>query len=209
MKIGIVGATGKQGTLLLLEAYKRGHEVTALIRNQAKLAYEVPYIEKELYDLTENEVANFDVIIDAFNAPTIMPQLHQTSLRHLTKILKHSDARLFVVGGAGSLATDSSRTIQLYETPDFPSDFYPVAKSMALALDELKKSQHTTWTYISPAADFSVEGDLTKNYQLSNDVLTLNSQGKSYISYADYALGFMDVIEKGGYENTHLSLVSN
>ena len=37
MNIGIIGATGKLGTKVLDEAQQRGHEVTAIVRNAAKL----------------------------------------------------------------------------------------------------------------------------------------------------------------------------
>lgn len=208
MKIGIVGATGKQGNLLLLEAYRRGHQVTALIRNQEKLTHEVPFIEKELYGLTAKEVEHFDVIISAFNAPTHMPQLHQTALRHLTKILNHSDTRLYVVGGAGSLWTDSAKEERLFETTDFPEDFFATASSMAQSLQELIESKATNWTYVSPAIDFDVTGELTSDYILADDILTYNEQNKSHISYKDYAKAMLDIIESKKYLNEHLSVLS-
>ena len=37
MKIGIIGASGKVGSLVLKEAKDRGHEVTAIVRNASKL----------------------------------------------------------------------------------------------------------------------------------------------------------------------------
>lgn len=33
MKIGIIGASGKVGQLVLKEALDRGHQVTAIVRN--------------------------------------------------------------------------------------------------------------------------------------------------------------------------------
>ena len=33
MKIGIIGASGKVGKLVLEESIERGHEVTAIVRN--------------------------------------------------------------------------------------------------------------------------------------------------------------------------------
>ena len=48
MKIGIIGATGKAGNLILKEALKRGHEVTAIVRNSQKVENpDVPVFEKE------------------------------------------------------------------------------------------------------------------------------------------------------------------
>ncbi len=40
MKIGIIGATGKAGSRILKEALDRGHEVTAIVRNAAKITEE-------------------------------------------------------------------------------------------------------------------------------------------------------------------------
>lgn len=208
MKIGIIGATGKQGNLILLEAYRRGHDVTALIRDQQKLKHEVPYIEKELYALAPTELEDFDAVVDAFNAPAIMPQLHQTSLRHITKVVKDSDAKLYVVGGAGSLYTDPSKTIHLFETSDFPDSFKQTAISMNAALEELRESKGTNWVYVSPAANFDFNGPKTGVYQLASDVLTLNSKGESYISYADYAIGMLDLIENDNHNKQQVSLVS-
>ncbi len=37
MNIGIIGATGKAGQLIVQEAIKRGHNVTAIVRNAAKV----------------------------------------------------------------------------------------------------------------------------------------------------------------------------
>jgi uncharacterized protein len=37
MKIGVIGATGKAGSLIVKEAVDRGHEVIAIVRNASKL----------------------------------------------------------------------------------------------------------------------------------------------------------------------------
>ena len=36
MKIGIIGATGNAGSAIYQETVQRGHEVTAIVRNEAK-----------------------------------------------------------------------------------------------------------------------------------------------------------------------------
>ena len=49
MKVGIIGATGKVGSLVLKEAKERGHEVTAIVRDASKLRDKsVPVIEKNI-----------------------------------------------------------------------------------------------------------------------------------------------------------------
>lgn len=208
MKIGIIGATGKQGNLILEEALNRGHEVLALIRNKDKLAQDVPYIEKELYDLTTEEVESLDAVVNAFNAPPNMPQLHQSSLRHVTKILKHTPVRLYVVGGAGSLYIDDSKTTMFFEQEGFSESFKPTAENMTKSLKELERSTGTTWTYVSPSIHFDFNGPKTDHYKIGDNVISYNEEGKSYISYKDYAAAMLDIIESGKYKNEHISVYS-
>lgn len=77
MKIGIIGASGKVGRLVLKEAIERSHEVTAIVRDQTKLeTSNVAVIEKNILDLTQNDVKQFDVIVNAFGAPLGEEQAH-------------------------------------------------------------------------------------------------------------------------------------
>lgn len=46
MKVGIIGATGKVGRLIMNEALNENMEVTAIVRNASKLEADVPVIEK-------------------------------------------------------------------------------------------------------------------------------------------------------------------
>ena len=70
MKIGVIGATGKAGSLILKEAIDRGHEVTAIVRDASKLNdRNVSVLEKSIFDLTTDDVKQFDVVVNAFGAP--------------------------------------------------------------------------------------------------------------------------------------------
>lgn len=185
MKIGIIGATGRQGRLILEEAHAQGHEVTAIIRNPAKLAdKKVAIIERDIFDVQLEDLKGFDVIVDAFNAPAGMEEEHVTSLQSL-----------IVVGGAGSLYADPGKTIRVMETANFPEDFKPTATNMAKALSILKESK-VNWTYLSPSAYFDPNGNRTGKYAEGAETLLLNSEGESYISYADYAIALVDEIER-------------
>ena len=42
MKIGVIGATGKAGSKIVREAKLRRHEVTAIVRDRAKLTETAP-----------------------------------------------------------------------------------------------------------------------------------------------------------------------
>lgn len=208
MKIGIIGATGKQGRLILQETIERDLPVTAIVRNAARVTEAIPLLERDLFALTREELTAFDVVVDAFNASPGHEELHYDSLAHLIECLRGSDTRLIVVGGAGSLFVDEKRQQRLYELADFPKPFKPTALNMARGLSLLESLDDLVWTYISPAALFDYEGVQNGSYQVGGDLLHLNSQGESYISYKDYALALVDEIEEGAYLNQRISLVS-
>lgn len=108
MKIAVVCTNGKAGKFIVKEAVERGLDVTAIARGENKSVAQ-NYIEKDLFDLTKEDLANFDVVIDAFGtwAEETLP-LHSTSLKKLCDLLSNTNKRLLVVGGAGSLYVDKN-----------------------------------------------------------------------------------------------------
>ena len=208
MKIAVICANGKAGKLIVKEAVERGLDVTAVVRGENHtVATQV--IKKDLFDLTVSDLEGFDVIIDAFGAwtPETLPQ-HSTSLKHLCDLMSDKDARLLIVGGAGSLYINAEHTTQVMDGPDFPDIFKPLASHMDKALEELRIRNDVKWTYVSPAGDFQAEGARTGNYILGGEELTLNSKGQSVISYADYAIAMIDEAVKGKYIQQRISVVA-
>ena len=207
MKIAVLAANGKLGSLIVKEAVERGNDVTAIVREENKTVAKKS-IKKDILDLTENDLKDFDVVITAFGAWTedTLP-LHKTTLEHLSNILANKNTRLLVVGGAGSLYTDDSLKTQLFETSDFPTDYMSVATNMAKGLEVLRKRNDVKWTYISPAGDFDFEAERKGEYQLAGEVFTVNAKGKSEISYADYAIAMVDEAEKGNHINQRISVL--
>lgn len=206
MKIGVIAANGKEGRLIVKEALDRGMDVTAIVRSANKTEAK-KVMQKDIMDLTKNDLKNFDVVVDAFGVwdPAKM-NLHSVTLNHLADILSGSSTRLLVVGGAGSLYTDKTHSLKISETPDFPKEYLPVANGMGKALDELRKRNDVKWTYISPAAVFDPEGKRTGSYVLAGEEFTTNEKGESYISYADYAITLVDEAEKGNHIGERISV---
>ena len=208
MKIAVICANGKAGKRIVKEAVERGLDVTAVVREENQTAAEKT-LQKDLYDLTAEDLKDFDTIVDAFGAWTEDTlEGHSTSLRHLCDILSGTQTRLLVVGGAGSLYVNPEHTVCVSDGPDFPDIFKPLAAAMAKALGELRERKDVRWTYISPAGDFQVEGEKTGAYILGGEELTLNEKGESIISYADYAAAMVDEITKGSHIQERISVVS-
>lgn len=206
MKIGIIGASGKAGSLILKEAVSRGHKVTAIVRDASKIkSQNTEVIEKNIFDIKTEDIKNYDVIVNAFNAPFGEEHLHVEAGRILIEALKGAPkTRLIVVGGAGSLFVDETKTVRVFDTPEFPEAYLATAKNMGKNLEELQNTSGIQWTYISPAGFFDAEGQRTGTYQKGGDQLIFNSKGQSYISYADYAIAVLDEIEKPQHINKRL-----
>lgn len=100
MKVAVVCANGRVGRLVVKEAIDRGLNVTAIAKGENQTAAK-QYISKDLFNLTSEDMAAYDVVVDAFGtwAEEVLP-LHSKSLMHLCDILSGTEKRLVVVGGA-------------------------------------------------------------------------------------------------------------
>lgn len=63
-------------------------------------------------------------------------------------------------------------------------------------MDLLRTKNNLNWTFVSPDVDFIPDGEKTGNYILAGEIFTTNGKGISQISYADYAIGLVDELEK-------------
>ena len=69
MKIAVICANGKAGQLIVKEAVNRGFDVTAIVRGENKSVAPNAVI-KDIFEITKDDIAGFDAIVDAFGAWT-------------------------------------------------------------------------------------------------------------------------------------------
>ncbi|WHY56161.1 NAD(P)-dependent oxidoreductase [Peribacillus simplex] len=210
MKIGIIGASGKAGSLILKEALTRGHDVTAIVRDGAKVQVQgVSVLEKDVFDLKAEDIKGFDVVVNAFGAAPGKEQLHVEAGKILIEAMKGApQTKLIVVGGAGSLFVDEAKTIRVLDTPEFPKEYYATAYNQSKNLGDLQNATGIQWAFISPSAFFDPQGKRTGVYTLGKDNLLVNSKGESYVSYADFALAVLDEIEIPKHINQRFTVVA-
>ena len=84
----------------------------------------------------------------------------------------------------------------MFEIPEFPKIFKPLAQAQSDELDLLRTKENINWTFVSLAADFVEDAPKTNNYGIAGEILTTNKEGISYVSYADYASALLDIIEE-------------
>lgn len=209
MKIAVIGAAGKAGSLITAEALGRGHEVTAIVRRaESAVPAGAQLMVKDLFDLTAEDLKDFDAVVSAFGtgrAPAEAAR-HIDAANHLVEIFKAiPQVRLLMIGGASSLYTDETKEHILLES--FPRQFSAIPENQKAALDILRGSD-INWTFFSPAAHFDAAGARTGKYELGGDVQITNKIGLSYISYADYAVAMVDEIENNKHPRQRFTAVS-
>lgn len=208
LKIAVVAANGRVGRLVVEEAARRGLDVTAVVRGENRTAAEKCLVRDAL-ELTAADLAGFDAVVDAAGGwtPETIPAITEVAT-HLANILAGTQARLIVVGGAGSLFVNPEHTATVDQGPDFPDDWKPLSAAHGAALASLRARTDVAWTYVSPAADFVADGARTGAYTLAGEELTLNAAGESRVSYADYAIAIVDLVESGEHVRERVSVVS-
>ena len=209
MNLAVIGGNGKMGQLIIKEALNRGHQVTSFVRQEGETLAKVRVVNKDLFDLTLEDVKDFEVIVNAFGVwkPEDVA-LFPKAAKQLSDLLSGKQTRLLVIGSAGSLYVDPEQTTRFIDTPDMPDFAIPVATEQAKALDHLYTREDVRWTYLSPPVDFRPDGPQTGTYQLAGDVLTLSRAGETQISYADAAFAVVDEIENGRYIQQRFSVVA-
>jgi len=199
MKLVLYGASGMIGSRLLREAVRRGHAVTAVVREPRKFATPTGRVIVIKGDVLEPAsvaaaVAGHDAVLSAVG-PT--PEVVTGAPRALIEGLSRAGVRrLVVVGGAGSLEGDAG--VQLVERPDFPAEYKAVALAHRDALNVFRQNTSLDWTYISPPAAIA-PGERTGEFRLGDDKLIRTKTGESRISAEDFAIAFIDEVEKPAY----------
>ncbi|MGC6371501.1 NAD(P)-dependent oxidoreductase [Pseudomonas sp. K2I15] len=189
-KIAIIGATGRAGSQLLEEALRRGHTVTAIARNTDKIGVRPGVTVKQVDALDaqalEQAISGNDVVISAAHFATLPAEAV------INPVKKAGVKRLLVVGGAGSLLlSGGSRVI---DSPGFPEEYKAEASAGSVFLDTLRQEKDLDWTFLSPSAEF-VETARTGKFRLGQDELLVSNEGRSWISFADFAIALIDEVE--------------
>lgn len=200
MKLALFGATGHIGRAILDEALARGHEVTAIVRDPARLDATHPRLRVATGDAgqpgtwleavrgSEAAVASLSARRDGDN--DALPANARILLGHLPEA---GVKRLLWVGGAGSLETAPG--VRVIDAPDFPDAWKPEAEGQAKALEVFRASTDVDWTYVSPAALIE-DGGRSGHYRVGGDQLLVDADGRSRITVADYAAALLDRAER-------------
>jgi uncharacterized protein len=190
MRIAILGASGNVGQRLVSEALERGNEVTAVGPTLDKLQA-LGNVKAKVADITKPDsvaqaIAGNDILVSAV-------RFVRFDAEQLLQAMRQSDVpRLAVVGGAGSLTSPAGGLV--VDGPNFPEVAKAEATAGAKVLASLRHETAIDWTFLSPSAVFTA-GERTGNFRLGDDTLLIDANGKSHISFEDFAIAMLDEVE--------------
>ena len=207
MKVALYGSTGKAGSRILKELVSRGHRVTAIARNPAKLEGVAGITTKkdDLSDVnqTAEAIRGVDAVISAYGPPQDnTDEIVEVTRRQVEAVKRAGNPRLLVVGGAGGL--NVAPGVTLLDSGYLPDAYKPIATSHVRALNVLKTSD-IEWTYLAPAAYFE-PGERTGKFRLGKDELIANEKQESRISMEDYAIALVNELEKPEHRKQRFSV---
>ncbi len=211
-RIVVIGGTGYAGSAIVAEAAARGHEVTAFSRSRpAERVPDVTYVQGDATDeaALTSAVSGADVVVGALAPRGPLAGSYRDVYRTIGRLADAEGARLYVVGGFSSLRPAAGAPRFAADLSHAPAEFRDeIVTVAALVTDDLPATPETLdWVFVSPAGKFGsyVPGERLGEYRVGGDVAVQPEDGGA-ISGADYALGFVDLIEKGDHHRAHVNL---
>jgi putative NADH-flavin reductase len=191
MKIAVIGASGNVGARIVAELARRGHSITAIVRSPEKIAPQ-PHVTAKRGDVGDQ--GSLTKLLAGHDAAVSSVHFLDSDPAKLIAAAGDSKVgRYLVVGGAGSL--EVAPGVRLVTTPGFPVAYKAEAERGAAFLDLLAQEKQLNWTFLSPSALFTA-GERTGKFRLGTDQLLTAADGKSWISYEDFAVALADEIER-------------
>ena len=209
----LIGASGFVGTAILNELLNRGHKVTAIVRDPAKVTASNPNLKVIQADVTDTDVLieaskGKDAVISAYNPGLKNPNIYEETLKNYPLIVdsvkKAGVERLLIVGGAGTLFYAPGKMVM--DADDVPAKLLPGIKSLGeFYLNTLRKENDIDWIFLSPAANMT-PGERTGKFRIGKDDLVVDVNGDSNISVEDYAVAMVDELEQKKYHKERFTI---
>jgi hypothetical protein len=205
--IVVFGAGGRAGRAAVSEARRRGHRVTAVVRDAGKYQGPVDDAVKVLAgDVTDRAsvaslAAGHDAAIHAaavYGEGTDPDAFFTTAAHALVEGLGAAGVPRLVAVGLSTLVPDADG-VRPADAPSFPAEYRPFSWAHAKGLDILRTQSEAKgvgdargmdWVWLAPAGDFDHEGGRTGHY-------TIRPHGdpSARISYPDFAIALLDEID--------------
>jgi uncharacterized protein len=211
-RITVLGGTGYAGSAIVAEAAARGHEVTAFSRSLPETPVPgVNYVQGDASDeaTLSSVISGAEVVVGALAPRGSLVDSLRDVYRTVARLADAAGARLFLVGGFSSLRPAAGAPRFVEDLTHAPAEFHhEIRTGAALVIEDLPATPETLdWVFVSPPGAFGsyVPGERLGRYRLGGEIAVAPEDGGA-ISAPDYALGLVDLIEKGDLRRAHVNL---
>jgi uncharacterized protein len=211
-RITVLGGTGYAGSAIVAEAAARGHQVTALSRSLPGAPVpDVTYVQGDAADEATLRplIEGADVVVGALAPRGSLADTFRDVYATIARLADAAGVPLYVVGGYSSLRPAPGADRFVTDLSHIPAQLHDeIRAGAALVIEDLPATPSTLhWVFVSPALRFGARmpGERLGRYRLGDEIAIQPEDGGA-ISAADYALGFVDLIEKGGYRRAQVNL---
>ncbi|MBO4269844.1 NAD(P)H-binding protein [Microbispora triticiradicis] len=211
-RITVIGGTGYAGSAIVAEAAARGHQVTALSRSLPDAPIpNVTYAQGDAADEATLSAAieGADVVVAALAPRGSLAGIFRHVYSTIARLADGAGVPLYVVGGFSSLRPAPGAARFVTDLSHIPAELHDeIHAGAALIIEDLPATPATLdWVFVSPALRFGAHmpGERLGRYRLGDDVAVQPEDGGA-ISAGDYALGFVDLIEKGDHHRAHVNI---
>ena len=195
-KLLVFGAGGRAGRAAVDEAKRRGHEVTAVVRNPSKYKDSVEGDVTDVERIAELAAGHDAVIAAVYDGGSDPAEFFPKAAGALVDGLgKAGVARLVWVGLTSILPTEDGTL--LMDTPGYPQEYRGFFLAHAAAAEVFANAPELDWVSVAPAGDFEHERPVrTGVYRI------VSADADLRISYADLAIALVDEIDDPRHHRT-------
>ncbi len=215
----IFGAGGRAGRAVAVEAQRRGHRITSIVRNPGKYLDITSAVRGDIIDPRSVSaiVHGHDAVVHAVS-PASGPEALATLDLDPDFFAKAADAllhglsragvpRLVVIGLFANLK-DADGRLLLDDPAVLPVELRPFAIAHTAGLDRLQAADTTVdWLMLTPPAALHTDAPRTGRYQIGGEHAP--DGAVAHLSYADLAVATIDEIEAPRHHRTRVSIFSD
>ena len=219
LRILVYGATGKVGVHVVDEGLSRGHHVTAVSRDPARIEQShenLTPIQGDILDAGSVALLlpGHDVVIVSVRGVTGRSKSPEDAVALIgvknvvdaLRDMQNQPPRLIHVGGSGSLEVRTG----VVRADTLPKIFLPKRLEIEIAgqikaLDYLRGVSDVQWTYATPPRNFT-NGERSGEYRIGGDRLMEDARGRSRVSRVDFAVALIDEAESAAHQQKRFSV---
>lgn len=200
LQVGVLGASGWIGGLVVAEALERELDVVAVLRDPTRGEGLDVRATRRVANVTdrpalEAALAGCHAVVGAYRAPRETPDEMPVAAATTIAAARSAGAgRMVWLGGTGTLQVPGDGG-DIVDRPEFPDQWKASTLAHREALRTFRREAgDITWTYISLPMTIEAEGERTGSYRVGADEPLVDDEGQNRISVKDLAVAIVDLL---------------